>query len=353
MLKKIVFVIYSLRGGGAERVVAQLSSELSLHVEVTVVQLCDLEPFYDIPESVKIVKYHGLNKGGLRYVRLFLYLRSKLVNEDPCIIYSFGEVISPFVVAVAKTARKKVVIANRAAPGVSLKGWRKLYFPFFYSLSDGVVVQTQRAVDMLSSYYRRCRWYVLENPITVPDVVPQDYDRENACVTVGYLGGEKNQADIVRAFSRAAPSNWELWVVGDGPDREKLVKLAESLGLNGRVKFLGAVKDVYSILMSAKVFCFASRTEGFPNALAEAMASGCACISYDCITGPSELISNNFSGALVSLGDLCAYSDELKSLVNNSDYRALLSGNARREIERLMPNKISQRFLEISRMVRS
>ena len=94
----------------------------------------------------------------------------------------------------------------------------------------------------------------------------------------------KGQEELLRAFSRLRdPRDWRLMLVGDGPQRERLEALTDELRLGERVRFTGARKDVDALLARSSIFAFASLSEGYPNALLEAMASGLCCISFDCV----------------------------------------------------------------------
>ena len=71
-----------------------------------------------------------------------------------------------------------------------------------------------------------------------------------------------------------------------------------------KVKLLGNVSDIDSLYQKVQVFAFSSKSEGFPNALGEAMSAGLASIAYDCPAGPSDLIQHEQNGFLISIGDL-------------------------------------------------
>lgn len=346
MIRKITFVVFSLRGGGAERVVSQLANELSSRANIEVVQLSDLDPFYTLHEQVKLHKYSGPDRGFFRFFYMALYLYRLLRTSRPDVVVSFGETISPFVILVAKLARKRVVVSNRASPLSSLVGRRSKINPILYPFADVVLVQTKRAVEILSEKFNGCSWMVLENPVNYPVEVPGIKERKHVCVTVGYLGGQKNQTEIIRAFAKVAGDEWELVVIGDGPDRNKLEVLAGDLGLEEKIKFMGEVKKVEEILLSAKVFMFTSRSEGFPNALAEAMACGCACIAYDCMTGPAELLGDSEAGVLVDIDDFDNYCVSLKELLSDDALQSKFSADARRRTELLKPSRIAGDFID-------
>src|SRR5690606_21916517 len=91
--------------------------------------------------------------------------------------------------------------------------------------------------------------------------------------------------------------------------------------------------DVNKLLNNAQIFAFTSLTEGFPNALAEALAAGCACISFDCITGPRELIKNNYNGYLVDINDNEGYKTKLAELMNSFELREKFSKSSLEKIK--------------------
>lgn len=346
MLHKICFVVFSLRGGGTERVVSQLANALANEIDPVVIQLSAIEPFYRLDPRVRLIRHPGSGAGVLRLFGIAWYLYQVFIRERPDVVVSFGETISPFVIGVAKLAGVPVLVSNRASPMSSLSGRRAWLNPLAYRYADGVIVQTRRAIECLSGRFRDCHWLVMENPVKFPDTVPAERERRNLCVCVGYLGQQKNQAAVIRAFARSAPEDWSLAIVGDGPDRQFLEALTAELELNGRVEFTGAVANVYDILLQARVFAFASRSEGFPNALAEAMACGCACIAYDCHTGPAELIKHDESGLLVGLDDEQDLTAGLHRLMGDAALRGQLGSAARMRASELRLELVSRRFID-------
>lgn len=342
---KIAFIVFSLRGGGAERVVSELSNQLIDEMDVAVLQLSEIEPFYKLDSRIKHVSYYGPQHGILRYAKLARFLVRELRMLAPDVIVSFGETINPFVIGVAKLVRIPVIVSNRASPLSSLKGRRGWLNPIAYRFASGVLVQTDRAVEMLATRYRRCRWIVMGNPVRLPELVPPQSSRENLCISVGFLGGQKNQAAIIRSFALAAPPDWQLIFVGDGPDRQRLEDLSINLGVGERVQFMGALPDVHAVLLRARVFVFASRSEGVPNALAEAMASGCACIAYDCITGPRELIDDGVSGLLIPLDDERRLVEGLQQLIIDEQLRDKLAKGARCKAKMFRLEQVRDEFL--------
>src|SRR5690606_16691843 len=107
-------------------------------------------------------------------------------------------------------------------------------------------------------------------------------------LNVGRLVSEKNQTELIEIFSQSNYENWILKIVGNGPLKLRLEKRTAELGLEQHVQIIEFTESIDEYFSEADIFAFTSISEGFPNALAEAMAHGIACISFDCPTGPSD-----------------------------------------------------------------
>ena len=108
----------------------------------------------------------------------------------------------------------------------------------------------------------------------------------------------------------------------------------------------GISSDVELHYKKASIFVLSSRGEGFPNVLCEAMGYGCPSISFDCLTGPSDIIKHNENGLLIQAEDVNALSDSIQNLMCNQNKRKLLSSNAFKISENLDIEKISNKWLE-------
>ena len=105
---------------------------------------------------------------------------------------------------------------------------------------------------------------------------------------------------------------------------------------------MGFITNVEEWYQKADIFAFTSSSEGFPNALAEAMACGCACISYDCVAGPADLITHEFNGLLIEMGNQASYIKGLEELTENTVFRKVLQKKARNITEKFKFSQIVQ-----------
>jgi len=352
-LRRVCIVCVSLRAGGTERVVTRVAEYLSARHEVTLVLLSRRKPFYLLRSDIQVL-YPGFDSrqatGWRWYPKILRYLWRNLREVRPDLVLCFGEPIAPPTLLISTLVGCRCIVFNRASPLASLKGLRGIANPLTYPLAQKVVVQTRRSIDMLQGRYRFVKFAVWPNPIDVPIQVKPFGNRARRIITVGTLGGRKNQQAMIRAFS-ALPerAGWTLDLIGDGPDKATLERLARDLDVTDHVRFLGECKDVEKLLQDSRIFAFASLTEGFPNALAEALAAGCACISFDCPTGPSELIEHNVNGLLIEAGDQERFSAELARLIADAALQERLSVAARRDIERFSADRVLEQFEKLLR----
>ena len=131
---------------------------------------------------------------------------------------------------------------------------------------------------------------------------------------VGRLDPVKGLDELIEAFARVArvrPCN--LVLAGDGADRPRVEHLVRRFGPVGRIIMLGARSDVPSLLKSADVFVFPSRTEGMPNALLEAMAAGLPCVAAD-VPGCRDVLEHGIDGLRVKEG--CSGTGNAKAVLH-------------------------------------
>jgi glycosyltransferase involved in cell wall biosynthesis len=138
----------------------------------------------------------------------------------------------------------------------------------------------------------------------VAGVRAEEIELANPCVvTVCGLHKRKGVADLIHAFARAVRlfPLWRLYIVGEGPDRQKLVELAADLGLTGSISFLGSVDNPVPLLRAADIFVLASYADPCCLAVGEAREAGCAIVAT-AVGGTPELLEGGTAGRLVAPG---------------------------------------------------
>lgn len=324
--KKIALVIPSLNAGGMERVMSELANYFSKNnsIEVHLIILGKNIKFYDISSKVIVHEpdFYFNNKFRIFYtLKTIIYLRNKIKTIKPYSILSFGEMYNSFVLLASSFIKVKVYISDRSKPD---KNWGWLHNnlrKILYKNAYGIISQTSYSKLFLNKITKH------KNIIVIPNPVRNDSEnnlvRKNVIVSIGRLIYSKRIDLLLKIFSEIDRKDFDLWIVGDGPEYENLIQIAKELNLSDKVTFWGARKDVHYFYNQAKIFAFTSTSEGFPNALLEALASGLPSISFDCIAGPSDLIEDGQNGFLIPELDIETYKLKLNSLMTENIYEQL------------------------------
>lgn len=192
---------------------------------------------------------------------------------------------------------------------------------WIFHFADGAVFQLPKVAE----YYSMIKGStaVIPNPVTfsLGNVELQPFEkRDKVIISLGRLDVfQKRQDILIKAFARFLEDNpgYTLRLYGDGPDEEKLRKIAGELGVSDKVIFAGITNHVHDVLHEAKFFVLSSDFEGIPNALLEAMSIGLPCISTRCRPGGAELlIQNGINGLLVNTNDVDAMCDAMLKLTD-------------------------------------
>jgi glycosyltransferase involved in cell wall biosynthesis len=173
--------------------------------------------------------------------------------------------------------------------------------------------------------------------------------RDPAVLVLARLAASKGIAALLDAFDAIAAARpaWELWIAGDGPDRDALMRRAAALGCTARVRFGGWVDGAEKerLLARAAIGVLPTLRESFGGALLEMQARGLACIASD-VGGLAELAANG-AARLVAPGDPRALAAALAETIDDTALRRALAGRGRRNAERFDWSAIAARYESI------
>jgi glycosyltransferase involved in cell wall biosynthesis len=152
---------------------------------------------------------------------------------------------------------------------------------------------------------------------------------ESVVLTIGRLSREKGHADLLRALGRlrSIPQAWKLVLVGIGPERDTLARLAGSLGISERVVFAGFHADVTRFFAIADLFTLPSHSEGSSNVLLEAMMARVP-IAATNAGGNAEIVLDEDTGLLVPVGDPAGFAAAIVRLLSEPELASRLAGAA-------------------------
>jgi glycosyltransferase involved in cell wall biosynthesis len=156
---------------------------------------------------------------------------------------------------------------------------------------------------------------------------------ERVILAAGRLGNQKGFDLLVSAFAQvnARHPDWHLRICGGGPHLRRLKRQIGALGLGARVSLPGPVSGLGEEMGHASLFVLSSRFEGFPLVLVEAMRKGLPVVSFDCPTGPDEVIENGRDGVLVGCEDIHGLATAMCELIEDEPLRRRLGAAAERK----------------------
>lgn len=349
---KLFLIIPTLKQGGAERVMSELANQFAIReaIQVHLVLLAKSNDFYKVDDSVIIHRLGFENKSKLKKViselTTFKCLRKLLKTHKPDAVLSFMEKYNSFTILASVFLGLRVFVSDRSNPLKKVPKSTELLRKFTYKYATGIIAQTQFAKDVLAAKTKNKNIRVIPNPVKEIQKY-SDIAKENLILNVGRLVPEKGQKYLIESFSRIKEkADWKVIILGDGPLRNELQQQVKNLRLEEKVKFLGAVNNIDEWLAKASVFVFPSISEGFPNALAEAMSAGLPCVSFDCDAGPRDLIENYKNGILIEEKNTLEFTSALQELIDNPNLRLQLGEQAIKIKEKLSLEKIAKKYYE-------
>lgn len=349
--KKICIISPSLKIGGIERALSVLANYfVSKNYQVTFISCLASDKFYKLDEKIKFIEPNfkrtasKINKLTY-YPRMVVWLRKQVKVIDPDVVLTFGDNFNPLVLLALTGLRYPVYISDRTSPDFKFNPLVNKGKQWLYPKSAGFIAQSTRAAEFKKKHFGD-KLNIKIIPNAIKEVKLFSISRKEQVVYVGRLSQEKAPERLLEAFARLkGADNWKLIYAGTGPMMEELTEKAKLNGLEGRVVFLGQVKDVDRLLAESSIFVLPSRLEGFPNALCEAMAAGLPSICFDCIPS-GDVITNELDGFIVPDGDIDALSDTIKRLIVDNALRKEISDKAMLIRNRLSADKVGDMYLD-------
>ncbi len=308
MKKKLVFFIGGLNFGGMERVVFIASELLKKDYDVTIVTLYQTNkdynidiPLYDLNVPPSLGKVNKL----IDFVKRLIQTRKMKKKLQPEIVFSFG-MYSNYLNVITK--RKEEIYT-------SIRSYDWLTKPFLTKKADKYIMNK---FDYISSCSKQIAndaekyWnipkeknMVIYNPYDITFIENKarekvdDYEFNNEdfiLISVGRLSEQKAFHHLIKAIAlcKTEIPSIKLIILGNGELHESLHDLINALELKNVVTLLGGRSNPYKYMKKSNVYVLSSLTEGFPNALVEAMAVGTPVIAANCKSGPQEILFDDY-----------------------------------------------------------
>ena len=343
---RIAFFLPSLSGGGAERVLVTLASSLARRGHSVDFILCSCTGPYlkELDERVNIVDLNT-HRALAAVIPLLRYLRRVRPRSLVSSLMHSNVVAALAITLDGRNTRLVLREANTlGAEGrrnslkdsvlLKMVGWAYRRADVLVAVSQGVLDQMVRVLHLPA----RVEKQVILNPVIderlrvssrLPVFPKWPWDDGRPVVLgVGRLVPAKDFPTLLEAFTlvnRVRPSR--LIILGEGPERELLQAQSQYFGVSDSVWMPGFVDNPFAHMRCASVFVLASRFEGLPNALIQAMACGTPVVATRCPSGPDEILENGRLGALVEVGDAQAMAAAILDILEGRTGAKGLSDN--------------------------
>ncbi|QIG49931.1 glycosyltransferase family 4 protein [Nordella sp. HKS 07] len=348
--RTVTIVIPGLSAGGTERIVSLISehwAKRGWRVSILTFEAPGTAAYYPINPAITVQQLGSAasQPSKLGTVRAAthraLALRRAFRKSLPDVIVSFLTRTNVLTLLSTRGLPVPVVVSERNNPALQPFGapWHWLR-ALTYPRAFGLVTMTKGALEYFPKKMRRREW-VIPNPVELPQAW-QERRGNHTLVAVGRLVPQKGFDLLLQAFARAAAAapEWSLTIWGEGPDRAKLERQRDELGLNGRVHFPGVTERPGIWIETADAFVLSSRYEGWGIVLLEAMAAGLPVVSFDCEWGPREMINDGVDGLLVPAEDVASLSGALVKIMKDDTLRRQLGTTAAEAVKRYSRERV-------------
>jgi glycosyltransferase involved in cell wall biosynthesis len=363
---RLLILINSMGGGGAERVTATLANYWAAQGwEVNIVTLASQsDDFYEMRDGIKRValelggKSSNVLTGLMHNLRRVLAVRRVLREIKPDVALGMMTTANILLALASRGLKIRTVGSERTYPPQYPLGavWEKLRSSC-YGLLDVVVAQSGEGAEWLKSNTSAKRVVVIPNPVKWPLTNHEPLlDVRNVCrqgrqllLAVGRLAVEKQFEVLISSFQKLASQHfdWDLVILGEGPLRSALETLVQQKCLENRVFLPGRVGNVGDWYDQADLFVLSSKFEGFPNALVESMAYGLPAVSLDCDTGPRDIIHHEVDGLLIPNGDEVGLTEALHRLMGDAALRQRFADRAVDVRERFSTMLVAEKWANL------
>lgn len=333
----ISILVPSFTSGGAEKVISLLLKNMVNDFNVKLVFFYN-EIHFQIPKGVETIFLSKKKPSTSLPTKLkdlvVFYKRYKNLLTTREIQFSLSFLAFPNLMnglLSTKNRTYKTLLSERGFPSdnTSSKSSQmisKMFYPKLYNRCDRLFSNsTFINEDLEDNFGVGIPMEVIYNPIEFPDstITPESLSsilEKLKIITVGSVEKRKNQVMVLKALDQLNNPEITFDIYGAGPLEDYIKSKIDELELGSQVFLRGRTKNVNQKLLKSHLFILSSFTEGFPNALLEAMAVGLPCISTDCLSGPLEMLNE---GEPISIANGEFFKAKYGILINNDDHVAL------------------------------
>lgn len=363
-MPNICFLLGGFQGnGGIGRVTSVLANALAEDQEYTVTTISYLQK-RDIPQlyktSEKLHSYYLLDSG-ISMTKAFLTkhiirkARQILIKENIDILVACGALYYPLGIFAVKGLKTRCFCWEHTSPDVGTDyRFQRICRRLAVKRADKVIVLTKSAEKYYKDVLKIEPSHLVQiyNPISEEAARSEEYNADaKKIISVGRLSFQKNFTVLLDIAAKLLPRypDWSWDIYGTGEEYDSLLNKISRLSLDGRVRLMGQVDDIYDRYRDYSMQVMTSRHEGFPMTLIEGAINRLPLISFDIKTGPDEIIADGENGFLIPADDTRKMEEKIEYLITHSEERKKMSENAFRSMEQFRMSGILAQWSSLCR----
>lgn len=347
-MSTICFIISNISNcGGTERVTCLIANKLNEKGHnILILSLCgDSSSYYKLNENIKLFSIMKNQDSGKRnFFKIIRNIRNIVIENKIKNVVVVDSILSIYSVPALVFSKVNHICWEhfnfKNNLGLKYRDYGRILAAY---CCDYIVTLTERDRYLWLSGLKKidAKIIPISNPTTFENIIHEPLLSNKVIIAVGRLTAIKGFDMLITAWSKVCNQNknWKLKIVGDGEQAKSLRELAESLGVIRSIDFVNATKEIDKFYKEASFYCLSSRFEGLPMVLLEAQAYGLPIISFDCETGPSEIVEKDY---LVETNNVELLAEKMNYCMNmdNSEYgkvsRKLKSNSANYTIDKII-----------------
>lgn len=371
---KLFILIPSLEKGGIERSMSRLSrglldrgwdvsiisekpSEESISYFDERVKLLSLGSSF-IDQNSNII--FSIFKNILYYFKIRKYIK----KHSPDVLLAVKNIPVAIILKISLKNKFKLIIREAVDPKYSSITQRSLFSrllinnikSFLYPKSDNIIAISEGVKQSLIKNFKLDSFKIktIYNPSAdekILSLAQEDIDSnllsdKPLIISVGRLTKQKDHITLLKAFNKIYPKiNCNLYIVGEGSERDNLEKFIRNNNIGDRVKLLGYQNNPWKFMSKSELFILPSIWEGFGNVIVESMLIGIPVISSDCPSGPREILNDGANGKLFKVGDYSHLAKTIEDILSGDNTE--LINRARIRSKDFSIEKITQEYEKI------
>ena len=365
MKKKIVFITLSLEGGGAEKILSRLVSNLHNEFDIVLVTFYRKGRYLEELLSLPVLDYHCLNAEHGNTLSFAIRLRKIIRKASPDKILSF--LYYPIIVTYLSQLwlNTSLIFSERSNHRLYLtnsfkhKIWRWLLHKA-YRKAASIITVSNGSKSAIASDFRvpdekihtifNGLYFPLLDKLKNEQITDFKIDKDLSYIlAVGSINKAKNYPLLIESFSilHSRHERTRLIIIGKGELENETNELITRLNLNEAINLAGYCDNPYKYMKFASCYVLSSSWEGFPNSLLEAMYINGYVVSTNCPTGPSEIISHNEDGLLCEMNNKEELASAMEKMCFDENFRNYVFENSRRKIAKFDEQIMVQEYRDI------